>query len=431
MPHWSGDTGDRGVAEPVAAMHPLLERLFASWERGNIRWCFLRVPADLLRPDSDLDLLIDPVDLHRAIALAQEHQFVRLPRTHRDAHLVTYDRDTATWLWLHCVTELALGPYHAVRGDPASAVLQRRTHTLVPRLAPQDEFWVTLAHCVVDRRNFAPRHRRRLGVLAPVVTADTTMARSLGDLLPAGQTADVLLRAAKADEWASVEKLAPDMVRACMRRARPGLPWRVAGAARSVVARLAGARIRRGMSVALLGPDGAGKSTLARGIEHGFPFPVRQVYMGLTGGMLQHADRLRLPGLVRLARLSVLWARYLRAQYHISRGRLVIFDRYIYDAAVPTPHHLGPVGRLSRWLDGHSCPAPDLSVLLDAPGAVMHQRKGEYDPEMLEHWRQRFLSLRRRVPDLVVVDATRGADDVRAEVLHRVWQRYAGRWGRS
>jgi thymidylate kinase len=183
------------------------------------------------------------------------------------------------------------------------------------------------------------------------------------------------------------------------------------------------------MGVALLGPDGAGKSTLATGIQDTFPFPVCQVYMGLTGGMLRYIDRLRLPGVVRLGRLLVIWSRYARAQYHIARGRLVVFDRYIYDAEVPTPHSLTRAGRLGRWIDGRACPSPDLVVVLDAPGVVMHRRKGEYDPQTLEHWRRSFLALQRRVPGLVVVDATRGIEEVRAEVTERVWQHYSGRWG--
>jgi thymidylate kinase len=206
------------------------------------------------------------------------------------------------------------------------------------------------------------------------------------------------------------------------------LPERAGRRLRRLPATLAEARLRRGIGLALLGPDGAGKSTLAAGIENTFPLPVRRVYMGLTGGMLHWVDRLRIPGVVRVGRLSVIWARYLRGQYHIARGRLVVFDRYIYDAEVPTPHHQGPIGRLGRWIDGHSCPRPDLVVLLDAPGTLLHQRKGEYDPEILELWRQCFLTLKRRLPDLLVVDATQGTDCVQAEVIHRVWELYAARW---
>jgi len=107
----------------------------------------------------------------------------------------------------------------------------------------------------------------------------------------------------------------------------------------------------------------------------------------------------------------------------------VVYDRYIYDAAVPPAKRLDTLHRAARWVEGQSCPAPDIVVLLDAPGAVMHARKGEYSPEELEVWRRAFLSLRDRIPRLETVDATRAADYVRTDVINRIWRRYAARWG--
>jgi len=121
-------------------------------------------------------------------------------------------------------------------------------------------------------------------------------------------------------------------------------------------------------------------------------------------------------------------ARYTLAQYHQLRGRLVLFDRYTYDSAVPTPYHLNWLEHAYRRIDRVACPAPDLVLLLDAPGAVMHARKGEYDPEMLENWRQHFLQLKRSVPQLQVVDATRPQAEVCAEAVERIWRCYAARW---
>jgi thymidylate kinase len=131
-----------------------------------------------------------------------------------------------------------------------------------------------------------------------------------------------------------------------------------------------------------------------------------------------------------VGRLLIIWSRYLRAQYHMARGRAVVFDRYIYDAGVPTPHPLSRLQRLGRWMDGHCCPGPDLIFVLDAPGAVMHQRKAEYDSEMLEEWRRRFVALQRRFPGIQVIDATMSIDKVRRDVLDRMWRWYEERWRR-
>ena len=132
-----------------------------------------------------------------------------------------------------------------------------------------------------------------------------------------------------------------------------------------------------------------------------------------------------------MSRLAVIWCRYFLAQYHLIRGRLVVFDRYIYDAEVPTPYPLSLADRVGRWIDGRCCPAPDLILLLDAPGSVMHQRKPSYTPETIENWRQHFLRLRQRLPMMQVIDTTRGIDEVRNQATDLVWQHYARRWRRG
>jgi thymidylate kinase len=78
----------------------------------------------------------------------------------------------------------------------------------------------------------------------------------------------------------------------------------------------------------------------------------------------------------------------------------------------------------------HACPAPDLVLLLDAPGDVMFARKGEFSPEHLEAERQQFLQMRQRVPQLQVVDVTRAPEAVRADVVERIWRGYAARLGK-
>jgi thymidylate kinase len=191
--------------------------------------------------------------------------------------------------------------------------------------------------------------------------------------------------------------------------------------------------VRRGLSVAVLGPDGAGKSTLASSLCAHVPLPSRTIYMGLTGGALHHARRLRIPGVVFVASAAIIWGRYLRACYHQARGRMVVFDRYVYDAVAPPAYQQGVLGRLGRRLSRYLCPSPDLVLVLDAPGSVMHRRKGEYDADTLEHWRQRFLSLQAASRRVTVLDATRPADAVRIDALASLWQRHVEHWtgGRS
>jgi thymidylate kinase len=412
-------------------LHPRLQQLFTAWERGGITWCVLRMPRDTYVPDSDVDLLIDPSNLVPAARIAEDHRFVRRPGLHRGVHLITYDSATGTWLWLHCVAALSFGPNQFLLGDAAGSLLRRQAFPFPPRLSTHDEFWVTLAHCLLDRRRVTPKHRERLSILAHHSTPDGVIAHGLNTMLPQGVSSKALLQACRLEDWDALERLIPDLVAEAAHQTRSGLFQRAIRFARALLSRFTGANLSRGVSVALLGPDGAGKSTLAAGIERTFVFPVRLMYMGLTGGMLRQVDRLRVPGVVHLGRLVVLWARYLVGQYHLRQGRLVVFDRYIYDADVPTPRPLSLPDRVGRWVEGRCCPAPDLILVLDAPGEVMHQRKPSYTPEMIENWRQHFLALSRRLPQLEVIDTTRSSDEVRSQATALIWQVYVRRWRRS
>lgn len=182
-----------------------------------------------------------------------------------------------------------------------------------------------------------------------------------------------------------------------------------------------GAMSGHGLTVALLGPDGAGKSTVARSICRRTDLSVRQLYMGL-------GDRPRpawtaevwLWALLDLLRLAVLW---LAGQWLRARGFVVLFDRYSYDARITPPDRLGRGERWLRRVRGHLLPAPDLTIVLDAPGTVLHERSGEYTPAVLEAERREYQALRHVVPRVAIVDATLPVAVVEREILALIRER--------
>jgi len=206
---------------------------------------------------------------------------------------------------------------------------------------------------------------------------------------------------------------------------------------------------RPGFSVAIIGPDGAGKTTVSRRLATELPFPTYYLYMGDNAEAVNHslpttrfAARLRrrrgrpldagppddrrlvaprrspinrvLRGTKSVARavnqMAEEWYRQGVAWRQQARGTVVLFDRhffadyYAYDV-------VGKRGEssLGRSIHGfalrHAYPRPDVIVYLDAPPAVLFARKGEGTIESLARRRDDYLAMRDHVDHFHVVDA--------------------------
>jgi thymidylate kinase len=213
-------------------------------------------------------------------------------------------------------------------------------------------------------------------------------------------------------------------------------------------------------TVALVGLDGAGKTTVAKRLERSLPVPARYVYMGLNREASTHvlpttrivramrararsghpaalggrskagvADaagtpiaprRGRIGTAVRLAnRLAEEWFLQLVVWFHQARGRVVIIDRHFLSDFYGTDV-VAQDRSLARRLHGLALsrlyPRPDLMVFLDAPPEVLFARKGEGTIETLAERREDYLALRDVVPRFAVVDADRPVDVVEGDV---------------
>lgn len=394
-----------------------LASLFASFEGNAIRWCLLR-PAELLaQPEGDIDLLVAQEDLPRAANLLAAADFVLIRRDSENVHALDHDEETRRFLWIHLQSEIEVAGVHV--GAPELRAGDRGGG--LPQLPDGLMFWTLLLRALLQKGGVPLRQRPHLHRLASAAGSPPEALTPC--LLARGWSPEQLVSLVREQSWESLDSLArrppasderrpaARLRRAALRAARGSALWR---------------RAPRpdGMTVAILGPDGAGKTTLVASLSRSLPFPTRVQYLGLTGGRIPRAEALRVPGIVFLAKLAILWWRYLRGRYHKARGRIVLFERYVLDAAVPSGVKLRPVARASRRLLQWVLPLPDLVLLLDASGETMFRRSREYDADELERWRLAFRRLQRSVGQLEVLDAERPADVVLHDAAARIWRHY-------
>ncbi|HSS36217.1 MAG TPA: hypothetical protein VLR93_08070 [Patescibacteria group bacterium] len=214
------------------------------------------------------------------------------------------------------------------------------------------------------------------------------------------------------------------------------------------------------VTVALIGPDGAGKSTVADQVMASLPFPARRIYMGVhleaSSTMLpttrlamavKHArgggdmsawagapdatPKHRGPvanvraGLRMANWIAEEWYRQAVAAIEQRRGRVVVFDRHFFCDYYATD--IAPrTGRrpMLRRIHGYNLrrlyPRPDLVILLDAPAEVFFARKGEGTLESIELRRQEYLAQADMFRSFVIVDARQPTDAVVAEVREAI-----------
>ena len=183
----------------------------------------------------------------------------------------------------------------------------------------------------------------------------------------------------------------------------------------------------------MVGPDGAGKTTLVAALPGVLGGDTLVVYMGVNRDSRTHAlpsmrwAQRRVPAVApaRLRRLVTRVHLLLDQAYRVSvgararrRGRTVIFDRYLYDAEVDAAVEGRDrrEQRLLRWIR-RRFPAPDLVLVLDAPGHVLFTRKGEHDVERLERLRGAYAVIAGDVPASTLIDVRQDAAAVLSDAV--------------
>lgn len=219
-------------------------------------------------------------------------------------------------------------------------------------------------------------------------------------------------------------------------------------------------------SVAIIGNDGAGKTTIANRLIEAQVFPSRYLYMGfstLSSNMalptsyfarlyklreykkrvekmtdeerakttpshqLHHGAPKRgsLWMTIRFVNriIEALWRQLLSWMYQ-ALGFTVLYDRhYFFDAArfiKPNLNEMPWTMHLEYKIFSDFFPKPRLVIFLDAPAEVLFSRKGESTLQLLEKRRNNILKMADRFNNFVIVDASQTEEKVYEDVLNQI-----------
>jgi glycosyltransferase involved in cell wall biosynthesis len=203
-------------------------------------------------------------------------------------------------------------------------------------------------------------------------------------------------------------------------------------------------------AVAIIGVDGAGKTTIGRMLEQSPHLCVKYLYMGRNpdasnvtlpfARLVESATLLaraaaargqsRLVEPMRVAyRVAIEWHRQIVSWWYQLLGYVVVYDRHFpFDYPPAVPGRAEPLAcRFHRWLLTHWYPRPDLVIHLDAPTEILLHRKRELPAEIVARKAAELRLTARRASRVVVVDAARPLAQVYGDVARLVESVLGGR----
>lgn len=380
-------------------------------EASEQAWILLRVSNS----ESELCALVERPD-ERLDDLLRGKGFVpfRDPRSNGHTVHVAYDVAHDTWTRVRLYGRIPVGP-RGERGANLTSALLARSEPLdgVRVLSPADAFWYAVLELTIGRGSNRPDADALVDLsdAAPTASPLREEVAAIDPALP-----DRITKAATGGDTAALRTLLRTLAESNRSRQKP---VREPGDGMKPRGCL---RMRdRGFTIAVLGPDGAGKTTLARGLVDSLPLESRYVYLGMWQRSTLRRLLAPIPGARFLLVVAKLLARSSRIAAHRRLGRIVVVDRFTYDADVPSTADWK--SRTSAKILRRLTREPELAILLDARPEVMFARKGEHDPTRLGELRNSYLRMAQSEPRLAVLDAGEPPESVRRKATALIWDR--------
>ncbi len=440
----------QGDVEQSGGPGRILLRIFEMLEQAGIQYCVLHgyesYPAEI---KSDVDCVIDPkITPGQLLALLVRHRgwigadvvccrgyYIVLAGRNADGSRCFLTLDMAIDCEIHDL------PLYA--GQEVLATRRRHRHLWIP--SPDVEFSGYLARTIAKGTLDDERAKR----LDRLYQQDAVGCSRQVERFWSGQSRELIRAAAKTGDWELVRQHLGKLRGELRRRAIVQRPARfVKNKLRALLGRLRRVCQPDGLAVVLLGPDGAGKSStiealaprltsaFARCTCWGFAPPLARL-LGRRPSTTSEPHALPARSLLTsLARAAYWFAYYTVGHFTLrlalARSTLVLYDRHFLDILVDVRRYRygGPVWLLRLiWL---LIPKPDLILLLDAPPALLQERKQEVSFEETARQRNAYLALVRSMENGRIIDATQQlnsvADDAAEVVIGHLTMRVRRRF---
>jgi thymidylate kinase len=213
-------------------------------------------------------------------------------------------------------------------------------------------------------------------------------------------------------------------------------------------------------TVALIGADGAGKTTVANCLVKKFPGKIKYLYMGSnfessnvalpTSRLIQFVrnklrksdsknsgimkslnkhiqqqdnwwvedNRGKIFAFFRLFnRIAEEWYRQFVSWNLERQGFMVIYDRHVIyeklrDQIIETNKKKRFSERLHSWYLKKIYPKPDYIIFLDAPAEVLFKRKGETSIEFIEKTRKKYFEIGKSLNNFKIINVDQSLDNI-------------------
>jgi thymidylate kinase len=398
--------------------------------------------------ETDIDFMVNDDDFSHMPGIID--QVAR--RTQARLFLAVDHEITGRAYWLACQSGASLAivqPDSTADYRHFGLLWLRSNEVLAARRWYARGFWIPaaaheFAYCLVKRlnkRTFKPEHGRKLHRL---YVEDPSGCDQIITRFWKGSRRALLSRMAVSDDWAAMGAELEALRKEMRRNTAESLWQRAASAPRRLRAFLKRIVHPTGGWIAIMGPDGAGKSLVIGALRqqlssvfrtvqcfHLRPKLLRRVGPAEAVVTDPHGKPAR-GRLVSIAKVFFMLADYLLGYLFklapaMMRSDMIIFDRYIYDLLVDSKRvrYGGPLWLLR--LAARIVPRPDLVILLDAPAEVLWSRKQEVAFEEVVRQRERYLQVVSELPSAVVIDAAQSPSDVAGSVVSAIVEFYAER----